>query len=162
MFLSGNLTGQTFLTLIQTRLGVDRVKPWNWVRINLGMGLSGMILDQVLTIQMRRNNLALLDFGLGFWTGHDDHISVLTNDKKINLANDARGCKCYRQSLICSLQTMTKYANTSSPVLLSLPQPPVYLYTMMGIWASITGIMGITANTLAIGVFIKVKRVRRL
>ena len=61
-----------------------------------------------------------------------------------------------------SLQTMTKYANPSSPVLLSLPQPPVYLYTMMGIWASVTGIMGITANTLAIGVFIKVKRVRRL
>ena len=24
-----------------TRLGVDRVKPWNWVRINLGLGLRG-------------------------------------------------------------------------------------------------------------------------
>ena len=25
----------------ETRLGVDRVKPWNSVRINLGLGLRG-------------------------------------------------------------------------------------------------------------------------
>ena len=27
--------------LLKSRLGVDRVKPWNSVRINLGLGLRG-------------------------------------------------------------------------------------------------------------------------
>ena len=50
--------------------------------------------------------------------------------------------------------------NTSSSLdLVTTPSPPVYLFTMMGIWASLTGLLGIVANILAIGVFIRVKRV---
>ena len=50
--------------------------------------------------------------------------------------------------------------NTSSSLdLVTSPSPPVYLFTMMGIWASLTGLLGIVANILAIGVFIRVKRV---
>ena len=48
--------------------------------------------------------------------------------------------------------------NTSSSLDL-VPAPPVYLFTMMGIWATLTGLLGIMANTLAIGVFWRVKRV---
>ena len=38
--------------------------------------------------------------------------------------------------------------------------PPAELYTMMGIWASITGVLGVVANITAIGVFFKVKKVK--
>ena len=48
---------------------------------------------------------------------------------------------------------------SSSLDLVTVPAPPVYLFTMMGIWASLTGLLGITANILAIGVFFRVKRV---
>lgn len=48
---------------------------------------------------------------------------------------------------------------SSSLDLVTAPAPPVYLFTMMGIWASLTGLLGITANILAIGVFFRVKRV---
>ena len=48
---------------------------------------------------------------------------------------------------------------SSSLDLVTTPSPPVYLFTMMGIWASLTGLLGIVANILAIGVFIRVKRV---
>ena len=52
--------------------------------------------------------------------------------------------------------------NTSGSLdLVTMPAPPVYLFTMMGVWASITGLLGIVANILAIGVFIRVKRVIR-
>ena len=49
--------------------------------------------------------------------------------------------------------------SSSSLDLVTSPSPPVYLFTMMGIWASLTGLLGIVANILAIGVFIRVKRV---
>ena len=48
---------------------------------------------------------------------------------------------------------------SSSLDLVTVPSPPVYLFTMMGIWATLTGLLGIMANTLAIGVFWRVKRV---
>ena len=42
----------------------------------------------------------------------------------------------------------------------SLPSsPPAELYTMMGIWASATGVLGVVANLTAVGVFFKVKKV---
>ena len=49
--------------------------------------------------------------------------------------------------------------SSSSLDMVTVPAPPVYLFTMMGIWASLTGLLGITANILAIGVFCRVKRV---
>ena len=42
----------------------------------------------------------------------------------------------------------------------SLPSsPPAELYTVMGIWASATGLVGVVANISAVGVFFKVKKV---
>ena len=50
--------------------------------------------------------------------------------------------------------------NTSLlPNLTGSVSPPPQLFTMMGVWASLTGLLGVTANILAIGVFIRVKRV---
>ena len=38
-------------------------------------------------------------------------------------------------------------------------RPPDYLFNMMGWWASVTGVLGFTANLLAIGTFLTVKKV---
>ena len=46
---------------IKTRLGVDRAKPWNWMRINLGLGLKPQL-------QSLSSGLLILDLGLGFGT----------------------------------------------------------------------------------------------
>ena len=42
------------ILIFMTRLRVDRVKPWNLVRINLVLSLRGpvLILDQVFTIDI--------------------------------------------------------------------------------------------------------------
>ena len=37
--------------------------------------------------------------------------------------------------------------------------PPAELYTVMGIWASATGLVGVVANISAVGVFFTVKKV---
>ena len=39
-----------------TRLGIDRVKPWNSVRINLGLGLKGPDVGPILD----KRNLIIL------------------------------------------------------------------------------------------------------
>ena len=38
--------------------------------------------------------------------------------------------------------------------------PPGYLFSMMGCWAAVSGVLGFTTNLLAIGTFLTVKKVK--
>ena len=55
-------------------------------------------------------------------------------------------------SAVMSNQTFVTSHQSSSP--------PGYLFSMMGCWAAVSGVLGFTTNLLAIGTFLTVKKVK--
>ena len=65
----------------------------------------------------------------------------------------------YKQDMNYTSKIILPKIKSTFPSSSLTSSPPTELYTVMGIWASATGLVGVVANISAIGVFFKVKKV---
>ena len=77
----------------------------------------------------------------------------------LNQSIDSPSCLSSTESSITISSLLATSNSFSNQTKTNQTKPPPELIAIMGVWASVTGVLGFSANLLAILVFVKVKKV---